>query len=339
MRIAIAFSFAICTLAVGCVSNSLSPTPATTATERVSPEAREYLSIALDILQENHLYRDEIDWEDLSEQAFGRMLDARIPSHTYPAIELAIRLLGDHHSYFLTPEEASNKYDPTARPGLEPQTAVIEGKIGMIVLPSVGGAGSAAHAYPPLYQNAIRELAESDPCAWIVDLRQNGGGNMFPMLAGIGPILGEGQVGAFVLPDGRREYWYYIDGEARWDEEVLSKVENPYELEDSMPLVAVLTGQTTGSSGEAVVIAFRGRPNTRSFGEKTSGLPTGIEWFTLSDGAVIGLAMVTFADREGHEYSERIIPDEIVYEDPSGNTDRPLEAATKWILSQPVCTG
>jgi C-terminal processing protease CtpA/Prc len=105
-----------------------------------------------------------------------------------------------------------------------------------------------------------------------------------------------------------------------------------------MPLVAVLTGQTTGSSGEAVVIAFRGRPNTRSFGEKTSGLPTGIEWFTLSDGAVIGLAMVTFADREGHEYSERIIPDEIVYEDPSGNTDRPLEAATKWILSQPVCT-
>lgn len=41
------------------------------------------------------------------------------------------------------------------------------------------------------------------------------------------------------------------------------------------PPVAVLTGQTTASAGEAVLAAFLGPPSLRTFGEKTAGLATG----------------------------------------------------------------
>jgi hypothetical protein len=37
---------------------------------------------------------------------------------------------------------------------------------------------------------------------WIVDLRYNGGGNMFPMLAGLSTILGEGEIGVLWTPRG-----------------------------------------------------------------------------------------------------------------------------------------
>jgi C-terminal processing protease CtpA/Prc len=35
-------------------------------------------------------------------------------------------------------------------------------------------------------------MDQGNLAGWIVDLRNNGGGNMWPMLTGIGSILGEG---------------------------------------------------------------------------------------------------------------------------------------------------
>ncbi|MGV9658891.1 S41 family peptidase [Streptomyces koyangensis] len=56
-----------------------------------------------------------------------------------------------------------------------------------------------------------------------------------------------------------------------------------------MPPVAVLTGPRTASAGEAVAIAFRERPDTRTFGDPTSGVPTANAPYPLSDGALVVL--------------------------------------------------
>ena len=47
----------------------------------------------------------------------------------------------------------------------------------------------------------------SATCGWIIDLRGNGGGNMYPMLAGLKPFLGDTVLGAFVGPDKTRANW------------------------------------------------------------------------------------------------------------------------------------
>jgi len=101
--------------------------------------------------------------------------------------------------------------------------------------------------------------------------------------------------------------------------------------------VAVLTGRMTFSSGEAIAVAFRGRPDTRSFGLETGGLTTSNDEFLLSDGAWLLLTVSRFADRTGKVYSGPIVPDEVV-NPPETWPDPVLEAATAWLLSQPACT-
>jgi carboxyl-terminal processing protease len=106
-----------------------------------------------------------------------------------------------------------------------------------------------------------------------VDLRGNVGGNMWPMLAGIGPLLGEGDdLGEFMNTSGH-SVWVYRSGTA-------AEVENgklnaypsvagePYHVA-GLPNVAVLIDRSTGSSGEAIAVAFRGRADTRFFGQHT----------------------------------------------------------------------
>ncbi|MFJ8555082.1 S41 family peptidase [Streptomyces sp. NPDC093676] len=103
---------------------------------------------------------------------------------------------------------------------------------------------------------------------------------------------------------------------------------------------AVLTGKRTASSGEAVVVAFRGRPQTRFFGEQTSGVPTGNEMYRLSDGAMLVLTEVKDADRTGRAYDAPIPPDVEIVKDPrpvARNQDEVLQAAQSWLLKQAAC--
>ena len=122
---------------------------------------------------------------------------------------------------------------------------------------------------------------------------------------------------------------------------VYSRVlDEAYILKTSFPPVAVLTGVNTASSGEVIVVAFRGRPNTRSFGLYTTGLSTANRGFHLSDGAVINLTTSVYADRTGQTYGERIHPDEIV-DDVNQFTFLKEEAipqpAIDWLMSQSAC--
>jgi C-terminal processing protease CtpA/Prc len=114
---------------------------------------------------------------------------------------------------------------------------------------------------------------------------------MWPMLAGLQPFLGKAALGTFESPEGAGEPW--IAGQAVGAEPPpsLAPLEKAW--------VAVITGPRTASSGEAVTIAFKGRPHTRSFGLPTAGLSTANGTFPLSDGAMILLTMAIEVDRTG----------------------------------------
>ena len=53
---------------------------------------------------------------------------------------------------------------------------------------SFGGADSVGFAIS--IENQIRAADAPDLAGWIVDLRGNTGGNMWPMIAGVGSTLG-----------------------------------------------------------------------------------------------------------------------------------------------------
>src|SRR5262249_38948304 len=117
----------------------------------------------------------------------------------------------------------------------------------------------------------------------------------------------------------------------------LIKAEEPYPLKRAAPPVAVLTGPGTNWTFETAVVAFRGRPNARTFGEPTSGHPIGFKPKQLPDGAQIEVTSAFAADRNGRVYSGPIPPDQLVA---GAKTPVPPEqdpvvrAAVEWLRGQ-----
>lgn len=93
--------------------------------------------------------------------------------------------------------------------------------------------------------------------------------------------------------------------------------------------MAVLADCGVASSGEAVVLAFRARPNTRSFGTPTLGVSTSNTRYALSDGATLILTNALMADRTYAPYGQAIVPDEVI-SDPAQAVTRAVE----WLLGQ-----
>jgi hypothetical protein len=177
---------------------------------------------------------------------------------------------------------------------------------------------------------------------WIVDLRGNTGGNMWPMLTGIGPILGDGPAGSFVAADGNVT-WFYQDGKTGTRnpggvETVSLTLDEEPALRTSSPApVAVLVDSSTASSAEAITIAFHGRPDTRFFGTHTAGKSTAVQPFKLDDGAELYLTTAIDADRSGKSYPDGFTPDQIVSVSgssmPQENNDVVIQAAQTWLVA------
>jgi C-terminal processing protease CtpA/Prc len=156
------------------------------------------------------------------------------------------------------------------------------------------------------------------------------------MLAGTGPLLGEGELGASVYADGARRSFWYRDGKAGFGDYVQLRVVAPHRLEAPDAPLAVLLGARTASSAEVLAAALRGRPHTRSFGGPTSGLSAGNRTFELTDGAALVLTVAATADRAGRVILGPIVPDEEVLAR-AVPSDAVLAAAMTWLEAEGMC--
>ncbi len=297
----------------------------------MAPEARTYLATALDIMEKNALVRDDVDWPALRRKAFATAKRARTSGQTYEAVDAALMSLGDRHSRFIAPGDAKRNAEAPLDSSGTSRGRILPGGIGYLSLPAIHSL-RAAPEYIRQGRAVVGSVDRAGADRWIIDLRDNHGGNMWAPLAVVGAILGDGDVGAFVAADGTRQPWTIRNGTPPQ----YANSPGPAEpLSHPRPAVAVLTGGVTASAAEAVAIAFRGRPTTRGFGEPTAGLPTGNVAHTLSDGAELVLTEAREADRTGRLYDGAIPPDEEAPEGPSDRgPDRGVEAATRWLAAQ-----
>jgi carboxyl-terminal processing protease len=220
------------------------------------------------------------------------------------------------------PEPISVRLTPQALPFNHPAVVrSLQGGFGYIDIPGVVGGGGS---FDTDAVAAIRGIDTTPICGWVVDLRRNFGGNMWPMLHAIRPVLGEGNP------------FTYRFGKGPWSQEPV------YSLRQPAPAIAVLTSRLTVSSGEMLAIAFRGPAGTRSFGEATGGLSTMNMSMPLVDGAILVLTVSRAADRTGREYDGPIEPDEPVAIDwarIASDDDPVIRAATDWLRTQGPCLG
>lgn len=291
--------------------------------------ARNHLARILDLMETNSVNRNTIDWPAFRATVLAEAPDPAHLGDTFEAIRVALGLLGDNHSVYLAPPG----YDVTIRNSkincISPLVSdrSVPREIGYVRIRDIGvPSGSVvANNYVSTLHEQIRSRDSVDVAGWIVDLRGNTGGNMWPMIAGVGPILGEGTVGHFINPAGNWSSWEYSGFASRTNGVVAQAVTNPYTLRSPDPKVAVLIDGNVASSGEAAAIAFKQRPNTRFFGTPTCGLSTANVSIPI-DGATLILTVAKMADRTRFVYGDTIVPDEFI----SGSPEQ-VDRAIAWL--------
>lgn len=292
--------------------------------------AEDYLESALCIMQANALHRDQIDWQALRFETFQRAAGASTPAETYESIRWALRQLNDGHSFFEAPvrSDASIALGGHDHNVMMPSGHLRPDQIAYLQIPGFRASTQLGTRYVDVLHSHISQFDAADPIGWMVDLTENGGGNMWPMLAGLGPLLGEGPLGSFRFPGNPPAIWRYHAGHSLLDDLSLAHATGSgYLLSHSDRPVALLASQKAASSAEAVLIAFVGLPNARRFGTATRGLTTSNDEFPLSDGAAIFLTVATFVDRLGQVYGQANEPQYYV----GGDQKELLKNAADWV--------
>lgn len=232
---------------------------------------------------------------------------------------------------------------PTAAVVTRPQVgSAVAGTFGLLDVPGIVGDIAAQTLYAQELHDALATINAPPRCGWVVDLRRNRGGYIFAMLGGLGPLLGDGVVGGQIDAQGTIARWSYGAGAIRNEATAMITVTKPYSPEPSLGQVpvAVLQSGLTASAGEAAALAFRGRVNSRSFGETTYGLTTYNVRTVLSDGAFLDIMTAVDADRTGTAYENPIAPDVPIASDwakVGTDADPILNGALAWLAEQPSC--
>ncbi|MDY7393786.1 S41 family peptidase [Aureibaculum sp. 2210JD6-5] len=283
---------------------------------------KSYINKAIDIMEENSIKKDLVDWKKMRTQSLIEIKKNNTRENAYQIIRKNLSLIQDNHSMFLTKESLQKIYSKdNAPPDLNYDK--IKDSIAYISIPSFLGNEKQTIDFAQQIQEIIKILDTEKVEKWIIDLRNNRGGNMWPMYLGLAPILREGVSGYFINSKGNYSEWVFKYNSVFEGKSKMLELKNSYKIKANKTKIAVLINSNTGSSGEAIAVMFKKFPNTLFFGGDSYGVSTGNSTYDMNDGAKLVLTTAVFADRTKEKYGQKIKPD--VY-----SLD-PRQSAVEWL--------
>jgi carboxyl-terminal processing protease len=296
-----------------------------------SAEADAYLDRAMTLLRQNHINSLRADWVSLEELARVRSQGAVTPAQTHEALREVLRALQEPHSSLVEAEDSGK----VAREAvLLPTFEILPGPLGLLRLPAHQGRSADEDAsYVRTGWGALAAFQRSRVCGVLIDLRSNTGGDMWPMLNAMAPLLGDEPVGGFstvaptAVPWLKRGGLFTAPGEDRT--ETSASPPGPFNWPVAL---AILVNRETASAGEMAAIAARSVPGSLMFGSMTAGLTSANRPVVLSDGALLNITEASVLDHTGRLISGGLEPDVSV---PDSET---LHTASEWATAR-ACGG
>lgn len=254
------------------------------------------------------IYADTDEFRDAVAQAAPELKAKASIAETYRGLGDLVGVAGGVHSWLQTPADVASITTQNA-PGAPfpvPTVSTRDG-ISMLTVPGFQGEDrEAIEQYQSAGLEAMRAATPATTCGWIIDLRTNGGGNAWPMLAVVAPLLDDGDVVGLKRDD--TVHWATVANGGVVATPGGDDTATPGGFRVDAP-VALLTSGMTNSAAEIVAIAFAGQTDAVRVGKPTSGLTTGNEVRELSDGARLILTTSYDIDRAGHVYDGPLAPD------------------------------
>jgi len=329
-------------------------TPVAQASAPAAFNGRARLTSALAKVREVAFRSAEVDWTALESELGPRADRAGGPGDMLPIYRDLLSALGDEHSFVQADPALVEAYvvqagQPLYAPKAGARRSVFSGRsvstaqdvaLGaararIVVVPAMSGGGAkAAEAADRLFDAVT---GPGEVCGYVVDLRGNTGGNVWPMLLGLNPLLGDGDYGIERDRTGRdAAYARIADGaaivlEGEHKDMAMVRAGHWRRVDATTAPVALLIDGLTASSGEGVAVAFQGRPNTRTFGETTYGVASSNLGVPVEDDINLVVTVAMMVDRQGHIYPQGIAPDTVA------DAHATREAALVWLQAQPGC--
>lgn len=302
-----------------------------------SLEVTDYMKEFNKIIHDKSIFNDSLNWNSINADIALSSKGMTTTEEAYILADYVISKLkeaGDFHTSFYSKSQ-TDKESRENTDGRQPYSKLLQNNIGYIYVPGFMHFtyDTISYNFADKIQTLIREIDSKNSInGWIVDLRENNGGNMWPMIAGLGPLTGEGILGHFIVHKNSVIIpWFYKNGGSYEGDTLNVMVNKSYTLKSPDKKIAVLIGSGTASSGEMTTIAFLGKPNVKSFGQASGGFTTTNEVIILSDGSSLALSTGNASDRNNKIYRGSISPD-IIVEDTDENTT--IQAALKWLIEK-----
>ncbi len=149
------------------------------------PDAMAVLDEAISQVRERAYYSSRIDWNTMPGDLRLMSRGATSSIDVYPVIQYLLLNLGDRHSSVLLPLKAQ-KPAPEVSSNPPLRVAALPGGLVHVSVPAfVGMDASAVSRFASDGAAAIQSASAAARCGWIVDLREDTGGNMRPMLGAL----------------------------------------------------------------------------------------------------------------------------------------------------------
>lgn len=300
-------------------------------------------------MQQYALHRKEVNWEIFKSRVYAQTKGISNLDSLLAQYPLFFKWLNDYHGAVATPTKwikwkegkllkpINSMVDSALRTG--PRLRVDRwGDIAYFRVPSVQGLADEIPKRTQRLFDTICKINPSTAKAWIIDLRLNTGGNVWPMLSCLAAIIGDGKIGGLKFIDGSPDEETFIkEGKPYGNNQFYSIPNITCPLPKTGTPVVVLTGPMTGSSGEVVLAAFKGRPNTIIIGEQTSGYVTSNSNFELRPNIYLFLATAFIKDRNDRHYTDGIEPDIRILDGDNFydlEKDRKVQKAIEWLKNK-----
>ena len=269
-----------------------------------------YIRDAIQQMDRKGLYAEGEEWEATKKEALSQ--EPETLEEAQEIINKAAKVAGGKHSY-LMPANKAQAREKRSNEEVSPSVRMIEDSICMIHLPAFAGDDENCLRYARTVLDSIPDTVKG-VC---IDLRGNHGGNMYPMIAAVHRFLPDDIFLKFKM---RRRFQSVMP----INKEFVAKIVGiDIEPRINCP-VAILTDEATASSGEAVLLSFRGLDNARVFGFPTAGYASANESIIFYNGSILALTVSCDIARTGEIFCE----DPIV---PDVETVSPEEDAMSWL--------
>lgn len=300
----------------------------------------------------NSVFRNTVDWKKIDTTFINHINSARSLSDTMKCFVSVLESLNDVHSQLFLNNKYYGNYpvfDDTTLAWLKPlndksitatnkiYTKLFSKNIAYISVPSVQVYDNKQiNEFAQTLSDSINKFSSKKIKGFIIDLRLNGGGNIYPMLSGLSSLLGDNVIGFETdIKDSIVRKWELKKGNFIIGTYQSTNIKQSYNPKLVKIPIVVLIGPITKSSGSMTAIAFKKRPRTIFIGEPTAnGYTTSNGYFQFAPNLTTNFATNFVADRSKTTYKTTVNPDITVYHGDNFEDmmqDEKIKLAIQWL--------